>query len=98
MPGFDAPLPPSSQEPEDGRGTSYGRILFIVYLFFYGGYVFLTAFAPDQMNRTPLGGINLSVLYGLGLIFLAILMAIVYDLLCHPAAAQEHSSRQEDTP
>jgi uncharacterized membrane protein (DUF485 family) len=64
------------------RGTRYGRVLFTVYLVLYGGYVAITAFAPAIMKRVPVAGINLSVLYGLGLIIAAFLMALIYDWLC----------------
>lgn len=75
-----------TNEPSSVRGARYGRVLFVVYLLLYGGYVCITAFAPAIMQRTPLAGINLSVLYGLALIATAILMALVYDWICRLAA------------
>ena len=72
------------EEAVESRGARYGRMLFVVYLALYAVYVLLTAFAPEVMQRRPLAGINLSVLYGLGLIAVAFLMALFYDWLCRP--------------
>lgn len=87
MAGLDGGAHVSRNEGGDAtsqRGARYGRVLFVVYLLLYGGYVGITAFAPSVMKRTPLAGINLSVLYGLGLIGAAFAMALAYDWLCRP--------------
>ena len=64
------------------RNALIGAILFIIYLALYGGFVILTAFAPSVMEITPLAGVNLAILYGFGLILAALLLAVVYGLLC----------------
>lgn len=70
------------KEPPSSRATRYGHILFVFYLVLYGAYVLINAFTPDVMARTPWGGINWAVLSGLGLILIALLLALVYDILC----------------
>jgi uncharacterized membrane protein (DUF485 family) len=57
-----------------------GFALFAVYLLLYGGFVLLNAFSPSAMDATPWAGINLAVLYGLGLILAAVVLALVYGL------------------
>ena len=64
------------------RNALIGAILFIIYLALYGGFVILTAFAPSVMEITPLAGVILAILYGFGLILAALLLALVYGLLC----------------
>ena len=59
-----------------------GLWLFGVYLMLYGGFVGLSAFAPGLMAREPLGGLNLAVLYGMGLILAAVVLALVYMGAC----------------
>lgn len=59
-----------------------GLILFGVYLVLYSGFVLLAAYSPDTMERTPLAGVNLAIWYGFGLIAVAILLAVIYGLLC----------------
>ncbi len=66
------------------RNVRYGLILFSIYLVVYGGFVLLSAFAPRSMAASPLGGVNLAILYGMGLIFGAFLLAVIYMYLCRP--------------
>ncbi len=63
-----------------------GLVLFAIYLFFYGGFVFLNAFRADVMETTPIAGINLAILYGFGLIAFALVLALIYGFLCKPSA------------
>lgn len=64
------------------RNARIGLALFAVYLILYGGFVGLNTFAPHTMEATPLAGINLAILYGFGLIAAALVMALLYGLLC----------------
>ena len=59
-----------------------GLILFFIYLLLYGGFVLINAFAPQAMEATPIAGVNVAILYGIGLIVAALVMAIIYGLLC----------------
>lgn len=63
------------------RNARLGLVLFFVYLALYGGFVFLNAFAPKTMEWTPVGGINLAILYGFGLIIAALVMSLLYGAL-----------------
>ena len=72
--------PPPS--PKDSRHTisrnaRYGMWLFVVYVIFYAGFVAISAFKFDAF-RTRVAGVNLAIVYGLGLIVLAFLLALVY--------------------
>ncbi|MBS0263189.1 MAG: DUF485 domain-containing protein [Planctomycetes bacterium] len=77
---------PAEQEPYDEadarRRARLGLILFAVYFVLYAGFMLLNVFAPQEMERTPLAGINLAILYGFGLIVAALLLAFVYAWLC----------------
>lgn len=63
------------------RNARLGLVLFAIYLALYGGFVFLNAFNPKAMEWTPLGGINLAILYGFALIIAALVMALLYGVL-----------------
>lgn len=65
-----------------------GLWLFGLYLLLYSGFVGLSAFAPDLMAGAPFGGLNLAVLYGMGLIAAALVLALVYVALCGRSAEQ----------
>ena len=69
-------------------GAGAGLVLFAFYLVFYGAFIGLSAFASDLMHRRPFGGVNLAVLFGLGLIVLALVLAAVYTALCRSTATR----------
>jgi uncharacterized membrane protein (DUF485 family) len=57
-------------------------LLFFIYLAFYAGFVGLAAFAPQAMGRPVLGGVNLAITYGMGLIVGALVIAALYMGAC----------------
>uniref|UniRef100_A0A7C4QTC8 DUF485 domain-containing protein n=1 Tax=Schlesneria paludicola TaxID=360056 RepID=A0A7C4QTC8_9PLAN len=63
------------------RNARYGLWLFSVYLVIYGTFVIVNAFTP-QVMATSAGGVNLAVVYGMGLIATAMVLALIYTLLC----------------
>jgi len=71
------------------RNQRIGFVLFGAYLLLYGGFVFIAAFAPDVMERTPLLGLNVAILYGFGLIVAALIAALIYGLACKPEDASD---------
>ena len=64
------------------RNARYGLVLFLIYVIFYGGFVFLSAFEPQLMARNVAGGVNLAVVYGFALIIVAFVLAMIYMALC----------------
>ncbi len=55
-----------------------GLSLFTVYTLIYLGFVLLNAFAADTMEIVVVAGLNLAIVYGFGLIIVAIVMAFIY--------------------
>ena len=55
-----------------------GLFLFAIYLAFYLGFVLISAFACDWFERIIAGGLNLAIVYGFGLILLALILAMIY--------------------
>ncbi|HVJ82317.1 MAG TPA: DUF485 domain-containing protein [Planctomycetia bacterium] len=70
--------------PVDPRPARHGLRLFLVYLFLYGGFVGIAAFAPERMERIVFAGLNLAIVYGMFLIVLAFALALLYGWLCRP--------------
>ncbi len=64
------------------HNTRVGVLLFIVYVIFYGGFMALSAFAPETMSEPFLGGVNVAVVYGFALIIVPLLLAFLYMKLC----------------
>ena len=56
----------------------FAIVLFGIYLALYVGFVLITAFFPQVMQLRAVGRINLAVVYGLGLIVAAFVLAIIY--------------------
>jgi uncharacterized membrane protein (DUF485 family) len=77
----EAPTQPANNQPQ---ATSIGHWLFAIYTAVYAGFVFVSAFRPAWMAKT-IGGVNLAVLSGFGLIVGAVLLALLYLWLCRPA-------------
>ncbi len=80
---------PSDAQRTIDRNARYGIVLFIIYVIFYAGFVAICAFSFETMRR-EIGGVNLAIIYGLGLIVLALLLAVVYMLLCR----RDHESAE----
>jgi uncharacterized membrane protein (DUF485 family) len=66
------------------RNARNGLILFAIYVVFYLGFMLLSAFAPQRMQQPILAGVNLAIVYGMALILIALLLALIYMLLCRP--------------
>ena len=64
--------------PDDKSNSRFGLVLFLIYVLLYAGFMALNAFAPHLMSRMPFGGVNLAIVYGLGLIVAAFVLALIY--------------------
>jgi len=74
------PLP--AESPEAASHTSrLGLVLFGVYLVAYVGFILISALACDWFELLLPGGLNLAVVYGFGLILLALVLAAIYGKL-----------------
>jgi len=88
--GKDARLPAHDAEATARQqNMRLGMGLFAVYLVLYSGFVFTNAFFPNSMEWRPLGGLNLALLWGFGLIVVAILLALVYGVFSRVAQPEE---------
>ena len=59
-----------------------GMWLFAAYVLLYVGFMALVLVRPAWLGMRPLGGVNLAITYGLGLIVAALVLAVVYMLAC----------------
>lgn len=64
------------------KKAKLGVILFFVYLIIYSGFVVIGLYDPDLMGVHVLGKQNLAIVYGFGLIVLAIVMGFIYNAVC----------------
>jgi uncharacterized membrane protein (DUF485 family) len=83
----DDPVPDKDDTlATSSRNSRYGMTLFGVYLILYGGFMYLTAFKLQAMSKPVIAGVNLALVYGIGLIVAAMLLAAIYMYLCRNAA------------
>jgi uncharacterized membrane protein (DUF485 family) len=64
-------------KPIEARNARAGLTLFGIYVLFYAGFVALAAFARQKMEA-QIGGVNVAIVYGFGLIVLAFVLALIY--------------------
>ena len=62
--------------------SKIGLILFGVYSLIYAGFVVINTLIPKTMGTQIFFGLNLAVVYGFGLIILAIIMGVIYNHVC----------------
>lgn len=78
-----APEVDHDDHPEvESINTRNATILFLIYLALYAGFMGLASYAPQKMGVKVLAGVNLAIIYGMGLIIVAVLLAMVYMYLC----------------
>jgi uncharacterized membrane protein (DUF485 family) len=63
-----------------------GLGLFLIYLVFYVGFMVIATYQHELFDMTPFGGVNLAILYGMGLIVSALVLALIYMKLCKKEA------------
>jgi len=69
------------------RKVRIGIRMTILYSLVYAGFVGLSVFQPTWMGANAVLGLNLAVAYGLGLIVIAIVFALIYNRLCRVGAS-----------
>jgi uncharacterized membrane protein (DUF485 family) len=78
-------VPPKPADLDDhpeisARNARNGLILFAIYFALYAGFMALSTFSPNTMALT-FAGVNVAIWYGMGLIFAAFVLAMVYMYL-----------------
>jgi uncharacterized membrane protein (DUF485 family) len=95
MPPYAPPAPPDEhRDPAVERyNARLGLVLFAVYCLGYGAFVLVNAFAPKVMDA-PVGRLNAAVAWGLALIGGAVVLSLVYAVLCKsPTRAGQNGGR-----
>ncbi len=76
---------PAAKLGEDyaaARKSKLGVKLFIFYILVYAGFVVIGLVDPELMGLHVIGKQNLAIVYGFGLIVLAIIMGFIYNAMC----------------
>lgn len=78
-----------TSESYEKHKIKIGIRMTLLYSLIYAGYMILSVFRPVWMESRAILGLNLAVVYGMGLILLAIVFAIVYNQLCKQPSSIE---------
>ena len=83
------PAQDSGPDPASGYKTRLGVWMFIIYCVVYAGFVFINVFTEGKaMQVIVFSGLNLAVVYGVGLIVFALVLALIYNWLCTKKEAE----------
>ncbi|MBC7913339.1 MAG: DUF485 domain-containing protein, partial [Pyrinomonadaceae bacterium] len=64
------------------KKASLGVWFFFLYLIFYAGFVVIGVLNYELMATEVVAGLNLALIYGMGLIVFAVLLGILYNFFC----------------
>ncbi len=73
--------------------TKLGIIMFAIYTPIYLAFIIIAVVSPSIM-ATDVGSLNVAIVYGFGIIVLAIIQAIVYNNIC--SAKERHDVAPTD--
>lgn len=64
------------------KKATLGVWFFFLYLFFYAGFVVIGVINYELLALEVVAGLNLALVYGMGLIIFAVLLGILYNYFC----------------
>lgn len=76
---------PPVEQGQDNASAIKARIglaLFVIYGLVYAGFVVINTLSPKTMGEEIALGLNLAIVYGFGLIVLAVIMGLLYNVIC----------------
>ncbi len=82
------PAAQTGKDPAFAFKRRLGVRLFAIYGLIYAGFVTINLVRPALMGALVLAGLNLAVVYGLGLIVFALLLALAYNSACNRKEAE----------
>ena len=76
------PAAPVGKDPAFAYKRRLGVVMFIVYGAIYAGFVVINLVIPAHMGDILVAGLDIAVVYGFGLIVLALVLALFYNRAC----------------
>jgi len=66
-----------------------GVIMFVAYTPIYLAFIIISVISPSFMAK-DVGSLNVAIVYGFGIIILAIIQAVVYNAICSNKEKHDH--------
>jgi uncharacterized membrane protein (DUF485 family) len=76
-------------EKSEGYKSKLGLIMFGIYTPLYAIFILICVLKPKLM-ATDIGSLNLAIVYGFGLIIIAIIQALIYNYMCSKREKMDH--------
>src|SRR3972149_11207030 len=76
------PATPAGRDPAGPYKARLGIRMFALYTVFYAGFVAINILSPLTMALVVLAGLNLATVYGMALIIVALIRALIYNAMC----------------
>ena len=75
--------PPTEWQEDKSEGfkTKLGLVMVVFFTIVYFAFIILAVTNPQAMAN-DVGSLNVAVVYGFGIIILAIIQAVIYNLVC----------------
>ncbi|PKN91381.1 MAG: hypothetical protein CVU44_19910 [Chloroflexi bacterium HGW-Chloroflexi-6] len=87
------PATPAGKDPAGPYKMRLGIWMFIFYALFYAGFVAINLLSPKTMGAIIFAGLNLATVYGMALIIVALVEALIYNAMCSKKEAEmEHKA------
>jgi uncharacterized membrane protein (DUF485 family) len=84
------------KEKSEGFKTRLGLIMFGLYCTIYFIFIFIAVLSPKTLGL-DVGKLNLAITYGMALIVVAIVLALVYNYVCSRRERLEAAENKEET-
>jgi TRAP-type C4-dicarboxylate transport system permease small subunit len=93
------PAAESDKDPASSYKMRLGVKMFTIYAIAYVGFVAINIVKPLLMEKIIVLGLNLATVYGFGLIFFALFLALIYNAMCtkKEAVMKDQKDDQEVT-
>ncbi len=69
--------------------TRLGIIMFAIYTPIYLAFILISVISPSTMSK-DVGSLNVAIVYGFGIIILAIIQAVIYNNICSAKERHDH--------
>lgn len=88
------PATPAGKDPAGPYKMRLGVWMFLFYALFYAGFVAINLLSPQTMGKIVFAGLNLATVYGMALIIVAFVEALIYNALC----SKKETEMERETP
>lgn len=76
------PVIETGEDPSFAWKRRLGVVMFLVYAAIYATFSAINVASPKTMETVVFAGLNLAVVFGFGLIVVALIMALAYNAAC----------------